>query len=75
MSPADPRATLQEATESLREAGRLVRAVQNRMRGDGLREDLDYRDLDVRITNALAAVEGGYTEAKRHHDRLQRGSG
>ena len=60
MSAPDPRSTLDEALENLREAGRLVRVIQNRMRADGMREEIEYRDLDLRVSSALAAVEAGY---------------
>lgn len=73
MSAPYPRATAEEAVESLRETGRLVRTVQNRMRADGLREAVEYRDPDLRVATALAAVEAPYHEAKRHHDRLTGG--
>ena len=74
MSAPDPRALAEEAVESLREAGRLVRTVQNWMRADGMREDIEYRDLDIRLANALAAVEASYTEAQRHL-KLREGEG
>ncbi len=44
------RGTLEEAMDSLTEAGQRVRSVQNRMRADGMDDQADYRDLYVRTS-------------------------
>ncbi len=67
-------ATLEEAKDSLTEAGQRIRSVQNRMRADGMDASADYRDLFVRITTALAATESAYLEARRRRQLLDRGA-
>lgn len=69
------RATLEEAMDSLTEAGQRVRSVQNRMRVDGMDDAADYRDLFVRITTALASMEAAYLEARRRRQLLDRDAG
>ncbi len=68
----DERATLEEAKDSLQEAGQRIRSVQNRMRSDGMDDLADYRDLFVRITTALASTEAAYLEARRRRQFLDR---
>ncbi len=72
MSESNQRATLEEAKDSLTEAGQRIRSVQNRMRADGMDDNADYRDLYVRITTALASTEAAYLEARRRGQLLDR---
>lgn len=69
------RATLEEAMDSLTEAGQRVRSVQNRMRADGMDDQADYRDLYIRITTALSSTEVAYLEARRRRQLLDRPTG
>jgi len=69
------RGTLEEAMDSLTEAGQRVRSVQNRMRADGMDDQADYRDLYIRITTALSSTEAAYLEARRRRQLLDRPTG
>ncbi len=73
VSESNQRATLEEAKDSLTEAGQRIRSVQHRMRADGMDEAADYRDLYVRVTTALASTEAAYLEARRRRQLLDRG--
>ncbi len=72
VSESNERATLDEAKDSLTEAGQRIRSVQHRMRSDGMDDLADYRDLYVRITTALASTEAAYLEARRRRQLLDR---
>ncbi len=72
MSVENERATLEEAKDSLTEAGQRIRSIQHRMRADGMDEAADYRDLYVRVTTALASTEAAYLEARRRRQLLDR---
>ncbi len=59
---------LDEIQDNTREAGQRLRASLNLMRSQGMLEDHNYRELETRLTVALAMVEGVYSEARRRHD-------
>jgi hypothetical protein len=56
---------LEEATDNLKEAAQKVRATQNLMHSQGITEDVNYRELLMRLSMALAVTEAVYVEAKR----------
>jgi hypothetical protein len=59
---------LGEIQDNTREAGQRLRAPLNLMRSQGMLDDHNYRELETRLTVALAMVEGVYSEARRHSD-------
>jgi hypothetical protein len=59
---------LDEIQDNTREAGQRLRASLNLMRSQGMLEDHNYRELETRLTVALAMVEGVYSEARRRKD-------
>ena len=56
---------LYEIQDNAREAGQRLRASLNLMRAQGMFDDHNYRELETRLTVALAMVEGVYSEARR----------
>jgi hypothetical protein len=56
---------LEEAMDNLREAAQRVRATQNRMHSQGMTENVNYWELLMRLSTALAMTEAAYVEAKR----------
>jgi len=56
---------LEEAMDNLREAAQRVRATQNLMHSQGMTENVNYRELLMRLSTALAMAEAAYVEAKR----------
>jgi hypothetical protein len=59
---------LDEIQDNTREAGQRLRASLNLMRSQGMLDDHNYRELETRLTVALAMVEGVYSEARRRKD-------
>jgi hypothetical protein len=59
---------LDEIQDNAREAGQRLRASLNLLRSQGMLDDHNYRELETRLTVALAMVEGVYSEAKRRRD-------
>jgi hypothetical protein len=51
--------------DNAREAGQRLRASYNAMRSKGMLDKHSYRELETRLTVALAMVEGVYLEARR----------
>ena len=49
-----------EIQDNAREAGLRLRASLNLMSSQGMFDDHNYRDLETRLTVALAMVEGVY---------------
>ena len=56
---------LEEAIANLRDAAQRVRATQNLMHSQGMTENVNYRELLMRLSTALAMAEAAYVEAKR----------
>ena len=56
---------LEETMDNLREATQRIRAIQNVMHARGMTEEVNYRELLVRLSTALAMTEAAYVEAKR----------
>ena len=56
---------LEEATDNLREAAQRIRATQNLMHARGMTEEVNYRELLMRLSTALAMRVEAYVEAKR----------
>ena len=56
---------LEVAIDNLREAAQRVRASQNLMHSQGMAEHVNYRELLMRLSTALAMTEAAYVEAKR----------
>jgi len=56
---------LEEAIANLRDAAQRVRATQNLMHSQGMTENVNYRELLMRLSAALAMAEAAYVEAKR----------
>jgi len=56
---------LEEAIANLRDAAQRVRATQNLMHSQGMTENVNYRELLMRLSTALAMTEAAYVEAKR----------
>ncbi len=52
----------------MREAGQQLRASYNQMRAKGMLGKDEYRQLEIRLTTALAMVEGVYFETRRRSD-------
>ena len=59
---------LDEIQDNTREAGQRLRASLNLMHSRGMLDDHNYRELETRLTVALAMVEGVYSEARRRKD-------
>jgi hypothetical protein len=59
---------LDEIQDNTREAGQRLRASLNLMRSQGMFDDHSYRELETRLTVALAMVEGVYSEARRRRE-------
>jgi hypothetical protein len=65
---ANENSALEEALDNLREAGQRIRATQHLLRGQGMTESEDYRELVTRLSTALAMVEASYMEARRRRE-------
>lgn len=59
---------LEEIQDNARGAGHRLRASLNLMRSEGMFDNHNYRELETRLTVALAMVEGVYSEARRRRD-------
>ncbi|MDP9438012.1 MAG: hypothetical protein M3P49_04615 [Actinomycetota bacterium] len=66
--PDDEAVILWEAMDNLREAAQRIRAVSNRMRAAGMREDPNHHDLVHRVSSALKMTEAAAMEARRKLD-------
>ena len=55
----------EEIQDNTKEAGQRLRASLNLLRSQGKLDDADYRELVLRLSNALAMVEASYLEARR----------
>jgi len=64
----DEDTVLDEAMDSLKEAGQRIRATQSLMCSQGMTEGENYRDLLTRLSTALAMTEAAYLEARRRRD-------
>jgi len=62
---ADEDTILEEAMDTLKEAGQHIRVTQSLMRSQGMIDDGDYRELVSRLSTSLAMVEAAYMEARR----------
>jgi len=62
---ANEESVLKEAIANLRDAAQRVRATQNLMHSQGMTENVNYRELLMRLSAALAMAEAAYVEAKR----------
>ena len=62
---ADEDTVFEEAMDNLKQAGQRIRATQSLMRSQGMIDDGDYRELDLRLSTSLAMVEAAYMEARR----------
>jgi two-component sensor histidine kinase len=56
---------LEEAMDNLREASYRIRATQNLMHSQGMTENVNFRELLMRLSTALAMTEAAFVEAKR----------
>jgi hypothetical protein len=52
--------------DNTRQAGQRLRASYKKMHTKGMLDKDEYRQLEVRLSTALAMVEGVYSEARRH---------
>ena len=59
---------LEEAIANLREAAQRIRATQNLMHSQGMTENVNYRELQMRLSTALAMIEAAYVEARRRRN-------
>jgi len=59
---------LVEVQDNAREAGQRLRASYNQLRAKGMLDKGEYRELEQRLTIALAMVEGVYSEARRRRE-------
>ena len=59
---------LEEAIANLREAAQRIRATQNVMHSRGMTENVNYRELQMRLSTALAMTEAAYVEAKTRRE-------
>ena len=59
---------LEEAIANLREAAQRIRATQNVMHSQGMTENVNYRELQMRLSTALAMIEAAYVEARRRRN-------
>ena len=55
---------LEEAMDNLREAAQHLRATQNLIHARGMTENVNYRELEMRLSTPLAMTEAAYMEAK-----------
>jgi hypothetical protein len=62
---ANEDSVLEEAIANLREASYRIRATQNLMHARGMTEDVNYRELVMRLSTAFAMTEAAYVEARR----------
>jgi hypothetical protein len=62
---ADEDTVLEEAMDSLKEAGQRIRTTQSLMRSESMAEGENYRDFLTRLSTALAMTEAAYFEARR----------
>jgi hypothetical protein len=51
--------------DNLREAAQRIRSTQNVVHARGLTEEVNYRELLMRLSTALAMSEVAYVEVKR----------
>jgi hypothetical protein len=58
-------ALFDEILDNTKEAGQRLRASLNLLRSQDKLDDADYRELVLRLSNALAMVEASYLEARR----------
>jgi hypothetical protein len=65
---ADEDTVLEEAMDTLKEAGQRIRATQALMRAQGMTDSENYRDLLTRLSTARAMTEAAYVEARRWRD-------
>ena len=56
---------LGEIRDNTKEAGQRPRASLNLLRSQGMLDDASYRELDTRLSTALAMTEAAYLEARR----------
>jgi hypothetical protein len=56
---------LDEIRDNAREAGQRLRASLNHMRSQGMFDDHNYRELEIRLTVDPTLEEGVYSEARR----------
>ena len=59
---------LEEAMDSLKEAGQRISATQSLMRSEGMTDGENHRDFLTRLSTSLAMVEAAYMEARRRRD-------
>ena len=59
---------LDEIQDNTREAGQRLRASLNLMRSQGILDEHNYRELETRLTVALAIVEASFMDARRRKD-------
>ena len=64
----DEESALEEAIANLREAAQRIRATQNLMHSQGMTENVNYRELLMRLSTALAMTEAAYVEARRRRN-------
>ena len=64
----DNSSVLEEAIANLREAAHRIRTTQNVMHSQGMTENVNYRELLMRLSTALAMTEAAYVEVKRRRD-------
>jgi len=62
---ADEGTVLEEAMDSLKEAGQRIRASQSLMRAQGMTDGETHRDLLMRLSTAIVMTEAAYLEARR----------
>jgi hypothetical protein len=72
---SDEEAILDEAMENLREAGQRIRATQASLWSAGMEQHPRYRELNHRLSTALAMAEAAYLEARRSSGPPRRGPG
>ena len=60
---------LEEALDNLREANQRLRATENRMIAAGMPDQLNYRNLFVLVSTALAMSKAAFVEARRRLGR------
>jgi hypothetical protein len=56
---------LEEAIANLREAAQRIRATQNLMYSQGMTQDKNCRELEMRLSTALVMTKAAYVEARR----------
>jgi hypothetical protein len=65
---ADEDTVLEDAMDSLKEAGQRIRATQSLMRSQGMTDGENHCDLLPRLSTAIAMTEAAYLEARRRRD-------